>query len=97
MNTRMFRPKVSNWYGRGVLDGIEIHLVPLLRRDLAGRTHAARRVDGLLVDDVEHDLRIDVAAEGAGAGLGIGVIGGLLEPGDGVDGIAVIDRISAGV
>ena len=42
-------------------------------------------------------IRIDIAAEGAGAYFCVGVVGSPLEVGDGLDRIAVVNRIAASV
>ena len=73
----------------------------LVRRFLCRKISSCRSpaavVQGFLVYDVEDDLGIDIAAEGAGADLGVSVVGRPLEVGDGLDGVAVVDRIAASV
>ena len=73
----------------------DIHLVPLLWRHLALLGELAAAVEGFLVDDVQDDLGIDIAAGGTGRGVGVGVVCRCLEIGDGIDGIAVENRIAA--
>ena len=88
--------------GRHIRDGglckrrlvLQIELVPLLRCHLTGIRGLTHIVDGLLVDDVQHNLRIDIAAGGTSARLSIGIVGSPLEIGNGIDGIAVEDRIA---
>ena len=69
--------------------------MPLLWRHLALVRQFAGAGECFLVDDVQHHLRVHVATHGAGAGLGVGIAGRLLEVGDGVDGVAVEDGVAA--
>ena len=85
------------FHGGAAVRPLEVHPVPFLGRYFAAVSNLSAVVQGFLVYDVEDDLRIDVAAEGAGADLGVGVVGRPLEVGDGLDGIAVVDRIAASV
>ena len=73
---------------------LQVELVPLLWRGLALVREFAAAVEGFLVDDVEHNLRIDIAAGRTSAGLRISVVGCLLEIGDGIDGVTVEDGIA---
>ena len=91
---------VGRWYvadsGGGQLRTVlQIELVPLLGRHLTLVRHLAIAIERLLINDVEYDFGIDVAAHGASAGLCIGIVCGLLEIGDSVDGVAVEHGISA--
>ena len=74
---------------------LQIEFMPLLWRHLSGFRGFTCIVDCFLVDDVQHNLRIDIATGGAGTRLCVGVVGCALEIGDGIDGIAVEDGISA--
>ena len=53
--------------------------------------------EGFLVDDVQHNLRIDISTGRTSTGLSIGIVGLLLEIGNGIDRIAVEDRVAASV
>ena len=53
--------------------------------------------EGFLVDDVQYNLRIDISTGRTSTGLGIGIVGLLLEIGNGIDRIAVEDRVAASV
>ena len=54
-------------------------------------------VEGFLIDDVQYNLRIDISTGRTSTGLGIGIVGLLLEIGNGIDRIAVEDRVAASV
>ena len=71
--------------------------MPLLRRHLTVVRQFTVVVQCLLVDNVQHDFRIDVAAHGTGTGFGVGIVGGLLEISDGINGVTVEYGISAPV
>ena len=71
--------------------------MPFLGRNFTLVGDPAAVVEGFLVYYIEDDLGIDIAAEGAGADFGVGVVGRSLEVGDGLDGVAVVDRIAASV
>ena len=53
--------------------------------------------EGFLVDDVQYNLRIDISTGRTSTGLSIGIVGLLLEIGNGIDRIAVEDRVAASV
>ena len=53
--------------------------------------------EGFLIDDVQYNLRIDISTGRTSTGLGIGIVGLLLEIGNGIDRIAVEDRVAASV
>ena len=74
---------------------LQIELVPLLRCRLTLIRELATAVEGFLVDDVEHNFRVDIAASGTSAGFCVGIVGSLLEIGDSIDGVTVEDGIAA--
>ena len=76
---------------------LQIQLVPLLWSHLAFVRYFSAAVQCLLVDDVQHDFRIHVAASGAGAGFSVGIAGSLLEIGNGVNGITVEHGIATAI
>ena len=71
--------------------------MPRLGRHLSLVRLFTAAVKSLLVDDVQHYLRVHITASGTGAGLSIGIAGGLLEIGNGVDGVAVEYGVAATV
>ena len=84
------------WGGHG-RHLLQIQFMPLLRRHLALVGEFAAAVEGFLVDNVEHNLGVHIAAGGASAGLGVGIACRFLEIGDGVDGVAVEHGVAAAV
>ena len=68
--------------------------MPALRRHFPLVGLLAAVVERFLVDDIEHDFRIDVATSRTSAGLCVGIVGSLLEIGDGIDRITIENRIS---
>ena len=63
--------------------------MPLLRSRLSLVGRFTRIAESFLVDDIEYNLRIDITTGRTGTRLSIGIVRGLLEIGDGVDGVAV--------
>ena len=68
--------------------------MPVLRGHLPLVGQLTRIVERFFIDDVEHHLWIDIATGGTGAGIGICIVGGILEIGDGINGIAVKHRVA---
>ena len=73
---------------------LQIEFMPLLRRHLSSVGSLTCIVDRFFVDDIQHDLRIDIAAGGTSACLCVGIVGCALEIGNGVDRITVKDGIA---
>ena len=74
---------------------LQIHFVPFLRCPLALVSHYPFVADCPLTDDIQNDFGIDIPAGGTGTGSGIRIFGSPLEICDGLNGIAVIYRISS--
>ena len=68
--------------------------MPLFWCDLSFLRDFTRIVKCLLIDDIEDNLRIHIATGRTGTGLCISIGRSLLEIGNRVDGITVIDRIA---
>ena len=52
-------------------------------------------VECLLIDDVQHNLRVHITTSRTGAGVCISIVGRCLEIGNGIDGVTVEDGIAA--
>ena len=63
--------------------------MPLLRRHLSLIRDLTTVIEGLLIDNVQHDLRIHITTRRTSAGLGICIVRSFLEIGDSIDGITV--------
>ena len=68
--------------------------MPLLRCCLTFIRELTTAVEGFLVNNIKHNLGIDIATSRTGAGFCIGIVGSLLEIGDGINGIAIKDRVA---
>ena len=77
-----------------LISAFQIEFVPVLWLHLSFVGHLTIAVERLLVNNVQNDFRIHITTHGACAGLCIGIVGSLLEISDGINGIAVEDRIA---
>ena len=91
------RRNVADRRGSHLFPVLHIELMPVLRRHLPLIRRLAGITDGLLVDDVQHDLRVHIPTGGTGTRLGIGIVGRLLKIGNGIDRITIEHGITATV
>ena len=85
---------VEDSWLRHFLTVLQIELMPVLWCHLSFVRKFSRIVQRLLVNDVKHNLRIDIATSWAGAGFRVNIIGCLLEIGDGINRVSVKHGVS---